>query len=364
MNRQDMADELDGQVEMLLRSEDCAGAASDPLLKLAAELCVLPNPEFRSRLKDGLVEGWIANCPGAGSRNTHPLKSAKGGATSGVVVQREGVERAQALAGIALLTGKRSGLFPADHRSFVVSFASHAALIALIASGIFVVRNPALKPTSLTSELTYPLAGHGGGGSGDHSAVQVSKGTPPKFSDQQLTPPAIVVRNPEPKLPVEAHVLGPPDIKLPQSNHIGDLISSNIVMPSNGTGGGGGAAGDGFGPGLGSGKGPGVGPGSNGGYGGGPFRPSPSITAPRAIYDPEPEYSDEARRVKHQGVVVLSLVVDSQGQARNIRVARSLGMGLDEKAIDAVRKWRFAPGIKDGIPVAVQVNIEVNFRLY
>jgi TonB family protein len=363
MNRQATADELDRQVEMLLWARDSAGPMSDPLLKIGAELRMLPNPEFRSRLKGQLAEDWIANRSNAGIRNPQPSKGAKGWTTSVVVEQRERFGGAQPLAGIALLTGKRSGLFPADHRSFLVSFASHAALIALIASGIFVVRNTSLKPASLTSELTYPLAGHGGGGSGDHSAVQLSKGTPPKFSDQQLAPPAIVVRNPEPKLPVEAHVLGPPDIKLPQSNHIGDLISSNVVMPSNGTGAGG-AAGDGSGPGLGGGTGPGVGPGSNGGYGGGPFRPSPGITAPRAIYDPEPEYSEEARRVKHQGVVVLALVVDPQGQARNIRVARSLGMGLDEKAIEAVKKWRFAPGMKDGAPVAVQVNIEVNFRLY
>jgi TonB family protein len=61
---------------------------------------------------------------------------------------------------------------------------------------------------------------------------------------------------------------------------------------------------------------------------------------------------------------VLSVVVDKQGQARDIRVARSLGMGLDEKAIDAVRRWKFSPGMKDGIPVAVQVNVEVSFRLY
>ncbi len=236
MNRQAMADELDSQVEMLLRGRDSRSRGSDPLLNLGAELCMLSSPEFRSQLKGELVEGWIANHPDAGSRNTRPLKGAQGGAASVVIAQREGVGGAQPLAGIALLTGKRAGLFPADHRSFLVSFASHAALIALIASGIFVVRNTTVKPASLTSELTYPLAGHGGGGSGDHSAVQVSKGTPPKFSDQQLTPPAIVVRNPEPKLPVEAHVLGPPDIKLPQSNHIGDLISSNIVMPSNGTG--------------------------------------------------------------------------------------------------------------------------------
>lgn len=88
------------------------------------------------------------------------------------------------------------------------------------------------------------------------------------------------------------------------------------------------------------------------------------ITAPKAIYDPEPEYSEEARRVKHQGVVILSVVVDQQGRARDIRVARSLGMGLDEKAMDAVKIWKFSPGMKDGIPVAVRVNIEVSFRLY
>ncbi len=66
----------------------------------------------------------------------------------------------------------------------------------------------------------------------------------------------------------------------------------------------------------------------------------------------------------HQGTVSLALIVDAQGHARDIRVMRSLGMGLDEKAVEAVRKWRFQPGTKDGQAVAVQVNIEVNFRLY
>ena len=78
MNRQDMADELDGQVEMLLRGRDSLSPGSDPLLNLGAELCMLPSPEFRSQLKGELVEGWIANHPDAGSRNTRPLKGAKG----------------------------------------------------------------------------------------------------------------------------------------------------------------------------------------------------------------------------------------------------------------------------------------------
>jgi TonB family protein len=88
------------------------------------------------------------------------------------------------------------------------------------------------------------------------------------------------------------------------------------------------------------------------------------VSAPRAIYEPEPEYSEEARKAKYQGNVILSAVIGQDGRARDLHVARSLGMGLDEKAMEAVNKWRFAPALLDGRPVAVQVNIEVNFRLY
>ena len=88
------------------------------------------------------------------------------------------------------------------------------------------------------------------------------------------------------------------------------------------------------------------------------------VTTPRAIYAPDPEFSEEARKAKFQGTVVLWLVVGTDGRTHEVRVFRSLGMGLDEKAIEAIRQWRFEPGRKDGIPVAVQVNVEVNFRLY
>lgn len=82
------------------------------------------------------------------------------------------------------------------------------------------------------------------------------------------------------------------------------------------------------------------------------------------IYDPDPEYSEEARQAKYQGTVVLWVVIGADGRAHQVRVQRSLGMGLDEKAIEAVRQWRFQPSMKDGQAVAVQVNVEVNFRLY
>src|SRR5205809_759077 len=118
------------------------------------------------------------------------------------------------------------------------------------------------------------------------------------------------------------------------------------------------------GGGVGPGNGAGVGPGSDANMGGGAYRPGGGVTAPRAIYQPEPEYSDEARKAKFQGSVVLWLVVGPDGHPREVKVVRSLGMGLDEKALETVRTWHFEPGRKDGLPVAVQVHVEVIFHLY
>src|SRR6185369_8924754 len=143
---------------------------------------------------------------------------------------------------------------------------------------------------------------------------------------------------------------------------MGDLYSK-LNIPSNGVGYGGGI-GDTHGTGDGNGDGSGVGPGSIAGIGGGPYSVGRGVSAPRPIYDPEPEYSNEARVAKFQGDVVLLVVVGADGIPRNIRVQRSVGMGLDEKAIAAVSNWRFAPGMKDGQPVSVRVSIEVNFRLF
>ena len=84
----------------------------------------------------------------------------------------------------------------------------------------------------------------------------------------------------------------------------------------------------------------------------------------RPNVDPDPEYSEEARHAKYQGTVLLWVIVGADGRPRDIRVQRSLGMGLDEKAVEAVRRWTFEPAMKDGQPVAVQVNIEVSFRPY
>ena len=203
----------------------------------------------------------------------------------------------------------------------------------------------------------------GGGGGGDRSPLPASKGRLPKPSLKQFTPPMAVVNNPNPKLIMEPTIIAPPDTVLPQVNmsQYGDPLAK-LGPPSNGPGSGGGI-GSGSGGGVGSGRGGGFGPGEGGGVGGGVFRVGGGVTAPALVFKVEPEYSEEARKAKYQGTVVLYVEVDPGGKAKNLRVIRSLGLGLDEKAIEAVNKWRFRPGYKDGKPVTVAATIEVNFRL-
>jgi periplasmic protein TonB len=257
------------------------------------------------------------------------------------------------------------------------STVTHVIVLALIMYGTIlgrrVVTKVETKPQTDTQLIDpgdfIPLkpaktqAG-GGGGGGDRDVLQASKGRLPRFSMQQITPPAVVIRNLNPKLEVEPTVIVPPDIKVAMNSMptLGDPKSSAII-PSNGTGSGGGI-GSGSGGGVGPGTGPGVGPGSGGGIGGGVFRPGRGVIPPRPIYSPDPEFSEEARKAKYQGTCVLGLVVDTNGRPTNIRVVSSLGMGLDEKAIEAVRTWLFEPGQKDGHAVAVEVAIEVDFHLY
>ena len=107
-----------------------------------------------------------------------------------------------------------------------------------------------------------------------------------------------------------------------------------------------------------------MGPGSDGGLGDGVYRAGNGVSQPKLITKVDAEYSEEALRAKFQGVVILQIVVDAKGNAVNPRVMKSLGLGLDEKAIEAVRQWKFTPGYKDGKPVAVATTVEVPFRLF
>jgi TonB family protein len=204
----------------------------------------------------------------------------------------------------------------------------------------------------------------GGGGGGDHDLVQASKGKLPKFDTKQITPPQIV-RNDHPKLAVEPTIIMPKNIPLPNADmpNIGMPTSSQVQLASNGTGSGAGM-GSGKNGGLGSGSGGGYGPGSGGGTGGGAYHVGGGVSEPKVIYSVDPEYSDEARRAKYTGIVVVSLIVDAQGLPQHVQVVRRLGMGLDEKALEAVRQYKFKPAMYQGHPVPVEVSIEVNFQIY
>jgi periplasmic protein TonB len=206
----------------------------------------------------------------------------------------------------------------------------------------------------------------GGGGGGDHDRLPATKGRLPKLAVEQITPPQIVVHNEHPKLAVEPTVVVP-QVKL-ANNHmpnLGDPVAAPLpsAPPSNGIGSGGGI-GSGTGGGVGVGHGPGVGAGSGGGVGGGVFKVGGGISAPQPVTTPDPEYTEEARNAKTQGTCVLWLIVDQQGHPRDIRVVRGLGFGLDARAVEAVKQWRFQPAMKDGQPVNVQISVEVGFKLY
>jgi TonB family protein len=220
-------------------------------------------------------------------------------------------------------------------------------------------------PTDLAPPAIPPKKDliQGGGGGGDRSLLPASKGRLPKFAPQQFTPPQQVIANLNPKLSMDPTLIGPPDLKLPNVDlaQYGDPLAK-IGPPSNGPGSGGGI-GSGKGGGIGSGTGGGLGPGEGGGVGGGVYHVGGGVTAPTLLTKVEPEYSEEARKAKHQGTVTLYVQVDTRGRAISMRVLHSLGLGLDEKAIDAVRQWKFRPGTKDGKPVIVEALIEVTFRL-
>jgi periplasmic protein TonB len=270
------------------------------------------------------------------------------------------------------LFGKGYGNYDVRPNNFVYSFLTHIfAGILLVVLPIWLAKNPEPKIQAIsvfTGELkpyilpvSTKIAG-GGGGGGEHLKLDASKGALPKRSDMQITPPTTHIENPDPKLAVASTVIMPP-IPTPQLPVLGDPKSAQTMMASNGTGGGAGI-GSGSGTGVGIGYGPGVGDGRGGGIGGGYYKVGGGVSAPNVIFSPDPEFSEEARKAKYQGTVIVRIVIGPDGRVRDAHIQRSLGMGLDEKALDAVHKWKFEPAKKDGQAVACMVNIEVNFRLY
>jgi protein TonB len=357
-----LANQLEDAIEMMIAESDSAPPKVDlkigELLGIAAELRLLPDPAFKAALRAELL----------GQNHVE-----QGAAHVGIRRRTREPEPARRDANVdeilPTLFGRGDGTYPVHRGNFAISAVMHAALIAVAATaGLWMTKQTELTPHATSVILTdisaYALPpaidkSRGGGGGGDKDRLADSKGTLPRFARKQITPPTIVVRNEQPKLPAEPTVVGPPALTVPPTSQIGNPLSAIVQPPSNGTG-----SGSGIGSGSGGGIGAGQGPGYGGGTGGGLFRVGGGVSAPRPIYDPDPEYSEEARHAKYQGTVLLWVVVGSDGKPHDIRVQRSLGMGLDEKAIEAVRQWKFEPSMKAGHPVAVQVNVEVSFRLY
>jgi protein TonB len=198
----------------------------------------------------------------------------------------------------------------------------------------------------------------GGGGGNNHTLTPTSKGKLPKFRYTQFTPPQAKIENLNPKLAMDPSLLGPPDLKVASPNmaNFGDPLAKSVTD----------SLGNGNGTGIGSGSGGGLGPGEGGGTGGGVFRAGVNgVGTPSCFYQPAPEYSEEARKTKYQGAVVVEGVINLDGRVTDIKVVKGVGMGLDENAVAAVKTWRCKPASgPSGKPVRTLVPIEVTFRLY
>ena len=234
-----------------------------------------------------------------------------------------------------------------------------------------------------------PGPGGGGGGGGlrnPRPAPKVERRGPSKaLTVPAVTPDPVLTtarREDPPKeltpapTPVEPKPVEPPREPLPARVLVAPVVSAQadtrdregvIESPrgntdSQGSGIGGGA-GSGQGTGSGEGAGSGIGDGSGGGTGGGPFRPGSGIEPPRLLREVKADYTDDARRRGIKGDVVLEIVVRRDGTVGDVTVLQGLGAGLEQRAIAAVRQWRFAPATRRGTPVDVIVEVAVEFSL-
>jgi TonB family protein len=261
-------------------------------------------------------------------------------------------------------------MYGSPKRSALLSGLLHAAGIVLILAATGVKNPPVnwLSTTLVTDRdigrylVSVPRKTEGGGGGGVRDRTPASRGRLPRAARRQFTPPVVIVRNLNPQLPMEPTLVISPEITLPTVNlaQFGDL--HGVSGPPSGGRGWGGGIGDGHGTGVGDGDGPGLGPGQGGGVtGNAGFQGT--ATEPVLLWKIEPEYTEDARRAQLQGTVILHIEVDTRGQAGNITVRQGLGLGLDERAVEAVRRWKFRPGYRNGKPLVTAALVHVNFRL-
>lgn len=238
--------------------------------------------------------------------------------------------------------------------AFFGTHAIHKTLPAVIPEHTTVSLVAPLPPPPLPKAPIKTVTMAGGGG--HPMPVSVSRGNPPVMAPK---PVQLITTNPPkiaPRLAVAPSINVQPDLKLAKTSMptMGMPTAAPAVAVS---------LGNGSGAGIGAGAGSGLGNGTGGNYGGGVFKVGGGVTAPAVVSAPEPQFTEEARQAKASGKVVVYLQVSPEGRPMHVRVVRGLGMGLDEKAIEAVRQYKFKPAMKDGHPVTVEMNVDVNFQI-
>jgi TonB family protein len=253
-----------------------------------------------------------------------------------------------------------------------------AAAVLIVASLSFVGASTteAPAPPVRLVYLMTPGPGGGGGGGGIKIPLPPRRAARKAPEIKEISSPVPEVKPPPPPPPPPEPKVEPPPAP-PPSPPVQAPVVPKPADPVEVTGvpapapkpatdqgsGSGGGAGTGQGRGVGEGTGPGIGPGSGGGEGGGPFRPGAGITPPRLLREVKADYTDDARRRGISGDVLLEIVVRRDGSVGDVRVRRGLDRGLDQRAVEAVRQWRFAPATRQGAPVDVIVDIAVEFKL-
>jgi periplasmic protein TonB len=247
--------------------------------------------------------------------------------------------------------------------SAAYAFVLHAVVILLIG---FVVRAqirdivPARDSVTAQVDLApamriAPKADQIGGGGGQAGLTPVTRGRLPKLEQEQIVPPSAPPLQ-EPKIAIE------PSVVVQKNLQMADNALPNLGVPNSPIVGW--SMGDGRGRGIGPGNGDGIGPGSGGNTGGGLRQVGRGVSEPKVLVQPEPEFSEEARKAKFSGNVLVYLWVDEHGNPTHVRVARSVGLGLDEKAVEAVRQYKFKPAMENGKPVTVEMYVDVNFQIF
>ena len=354
----------------------------------------------QAAMPDVFTAREIAHAAGVSAADARAL------VTGGLVRTVDGrfLDAAEALRAVRLLQGRiaplqpRPDLFaPLRHSSrrpgvpLTVSGLLHAGALGVALVTTFgVAAQRAEQPAATPTRLVFVVSPGPGGGGGGGGLRQPEPSRPAKLEgkralkspiprERTIRRPVREPRRPDPPPPVRpapTPVEPPPPIAKPEPvppvvapvasasadprDRSGDLTDRPSDSKGPGNGGGNGTGG---GTGMGAGTGPGIGEGMGGGTGGGPYRPGSGIEAPELVREVKPDYTEDARRRNLTGDVILEIVVRSDGRVGSVKVVRGLGAGLDERAADAVRQWRFTPARRHGTPVDVVVEVAVEFRL-